>query len=92
VLEHLAPEALENFIREMHRVCFSDAIIKVTVPIGRNWQKWPEHRIPFDETSDEYFMTYNKNGKPIFEVKNKEVIKTDDGLGDLLMFELEVKK
>jgi len=91
VFEHLDPVAFENFIRELWRVCKKGSLIKVVVPIGRNWQKWPEHRIPFDQGSEEYFAIFNQDNKPIFQIQNKETELTPDGSGDVLKFELVVQ-
>ncbi len=90
VLEHLDPIAIHNFVKELYRVCCGNAIIKIIVPIGKNWQKWPEHRIPFDEGSEDFFTIFFTNKKPMFNIKNKEVIRTEDGSGDELRLDLEV--
>ena len=89
-LEHLDPARFHNFVGEMWRVCSDKAIIKIIVPIGKGWQRWPEHRIPFEDGSEEFFQILNINGKPLFKVQNKEIV--GEGITEELRFELEVQK
>lgn len=89
-LEHLDPTKFHNFVKEMWRVCAKDGIIKIIVPIGKGWQRWPEHRVPFDDGSEEFFQIFNINGIPLFKLQNKKVV--GEGIKEELHFELVVNK
>lgn len=89
-LEHLDPACFHNFVKEMWRVCAKDAIIRIIVPIGKGWQRWPEHRVPFDDGSEEFFQILNRGGIPLFRLQNKKIV--GKGIKEELHFELVVIK
>lgn len=92
VLEHIRPQKQIFVTSEMWRVCKKGAIINIVVPIGKAWVRWPEHASPFDDGSEEFYEYLSINGNKILSLKDKKVVRTENGLGDELRLKLEVLK